>query len=395
MTLNTAQFGDDFALVGADYRWSDGPGTAVDLGGKLTWTRTGWSVAGGPGDGRVSSIAQQGAAALTDGSPEDFCRVYAELAQAWGQRIWGPASELYGKSYAMVSRIGRDGPEVFQVSSDGQIWDGEPGRISYSVLEGTPTSEVDALEERLSGANEVHEAVRRIARGAVELTKDSPVVSPELLIAGVVRGADGFERRTWKAPARELAEAADQQLNRLAQPFRRPSRRVPVEATFTEPPVRTFREDSDDIFRRSSQTGSTDIKIGDVAFSGGQVKVQHSGEEYELYTYDPDTSSSGGVCVGVRDADSTGVGSNAGDFTLRVGAEDVTVTGGENCGLDENTKYHVGWDRENSNLITSTNRQDSLGRDITHLGSTVSTVDLSTGSGDPGDVGSSTDQTLK
>jgi hypothetical protein len=117
------------------------------------------------------------------------------------------------------------------------------------------------------------------------------------------------------------------------------------------------------------------VTVGDVAFAGGQVKVEHSGGEYELFSYDPDLSTLGGVCVGCRNA------SGSGGFTLRVGTEDISIPESENCGLDGSTEYFVGWDRTNSTLITDKNRENALGKDVVFLGSLTSSGDTDGGSG--------------
>lgn len=71
-------------------------------------------------------------------------------------------------------------------------------------------------------------------------------------------------------------------------------------------------------------------------------------DDWELYTYDPDTSVKNGVKVGAREVGS-GIGSNASDFRLRKGGETLTVPGSE-VDADGTTDYWVYWERGASTI---------------------------------------------
>lgn len=136
----------------------------------------------------------------------------------------------------------------------------------------------------------------------------------------------------------------------------------------------------------------TGISVSDVSKAGGQVKVQVSTEEYELYAYDPDLGAFSGVCVGARKAGS-GTGGSAQDFQLKIAGETYTVTAFEECGLIDDRAYYVGWNRATDTGIVSSARENAMGTDITFLGEVVAPNDQGGGSGQGGETTS--DGTLR
>lgn len=224
MSLNAGYLAPDrsFALLGVDRRHSSGPNCRLDAGGKLTHTPFGWTAGGGTMEGRILTIAQLTASVSYDGYPVSFGRTFAAAADRALEGLAANTVGLDGPGYVMIADAAEEGARLHQVSSDGKCWRSPPGRFGFSVLADTETEVVDALEERLSGTTDVREAVRRMCSGAVELTEDSPVVSPDLLIAAVLCGSESPQRVTWTGEARELAEASDAELGERSMPFRRP-----------------------------------------------------------------------------------------------------------------------------------------------------------------------------
>lgn len=220
MSLNAGYLSPDrsFALLGVDRRHSSGENCTVDAGGKLTHTPFGWTAGGGTMEARILTIAQLQASLFYSGYPVAFGRTFAAAAEELAVGTAG----LDRPGFVMLADAAEEGARLHQVSSDGKCWRSPPGRFGFSVLADTETETVDALEERLGQPTDVREAVRRMCEGAVELTEDSPVVSPDLLIAAVHCGPDGPQRMTWTGEARELAEASDAELGERSMPFRRP-----------------------------------------------------------------------------------------------------------------------------------------------------------------------------
>lgn len=224
MSLLTNYLAPDgsFALLGADFRSSSSPNCTLDAGGKVVHTPGGWAAAGGGMDGRALAVAQSTAAVLSDGGPESFRGVFVSAAERINRARFGdgpvPAG-WGGPGYSIVSYYDGDHVDMEQVSTEGATVVPPWGYLGYSVLGNQDTDHVDAVGERLAGATELLEGVRRMAQGAAELTADSPRVSDDILIAALT---DEPRRLTWNGGVRELAEATDEALEERAQGFQKP-----------------------------------------------------------------------------------------------------------------------------------------------------------------------------
>lgn len=124
---------------------------------------------------------------------------------------------------------------------------------------------------------------------------------------------------------------------------------------------------------------------------GGSQVVAASTEGFELYTYDAQPNSVGGVKVGARKAGTTGVGANAQDFDVVKGGETVTVPGSE-FSASELTKYHVFYRSTAGGVEGTQTKSSSLDWDRLRLGAAVSTLDSTTGDDS---VSTSTDTDLR